>query len=192
MVWLGALLSVARYASTVVYTHIDVLTEVINEDAERAFIDATGEQPLPGGRRVDTWSMCFQGGTFDRVKERCDSSLSVAVRHICAWTHKSVCIIHQLYRCRLTAYCIFHIMHRIQCVHVTHIARCSGDFPQVKISKYTMGLPPLPEKVVAEKLGAGVTDQETAVASGPWMYGRIWLGQCLAFDEAYQILQEHV
>ena len=113
IVWLGALLSVDRYASTVVYTHIDVLTEVINEDAERAFIDATGEQPLPGGRRVDTWSMCFQGGTFDRVKERCDSSLSVAVRHICAWTHKSVCIIRQLYRCRLTAYCIFHIMHCI-------------------------------------------------------------------------------
>ena len=59
-------------------------TEVVNENAEQAFIDATGEKPLPGGRRVDTWSMCFQGGTFDRVKERCVASLSVAVRRVYA------------------------------------------------------------------------------------------------------------
>ena len=59
-------------------------TEVVNDNAEQAFIDATGEKPLPGGRRVDTWSMCFQGGTFDRVKERCVASLSVAVRRVYA------------------------------------------------------------------------------------------------------------
>ena len=75
---------------------------------------------------------------------------------------------------------------------VAHITRCSGDFPQVKISKYTMGLPGLPEKQIADKLGAGITKEETALAAGPGMYGRIWLGQCLAFDEAYQILQEHM
>ena len=57
-------------------------TEVVNDNAEQAFIDATGEKPLPGGRRVDTWSMCFQCGTFDRVKERCVASLSVAVRRV--------------------------------------------------------------------------------------------------------------
>ena len=71
-------------------------TEVINEDAEQAFIEA-GEQPLPGGRRVDTWSMCFQGGTFDRVKERCGSSLSVASHHVWAWIHIPSCTFHTTY-----------------------------------------------------------------------------------------------
>ena len=72
-----------------------------------------------------------------------------------------------------------------------YITRCSGGVPQVKISKYTMGLPGLPEKVVNEKL-PDATKEENALATGPGMYGRIWLGQSLAFDEAYQILQEHM
>ena len=73
-------------------------------------------------------------------------------------------------------------------MYAVYITRCSGDFPQVKISKYTMGLPGLPEKVVVEKLGGNVTKEENALATGPGMYGRIWLGQSLAFDEAFQIL----
>ena len=70
-------------------------------------------------------------------------------------------------------------------------ARCSGDFPQVKMSKYTMGLPGLPDKVIDKSLPTA-TKQEASLASGPGMYGRVWLGQSLAFDEAYQILQEHM
>ena len=70
------------------------------------------------------------------------------------------------------------------------VVRCSGDFSQVKPSKYIMGLPPLPEKIIAESLAANITEAERAVAAAPGMYGRIWYGQGLAFDEAYQILQE--
>ena len=55
-----------------------------------------------------------------------------------------------------------------------------------------MGLPGLPEKVVAEKLGADATEGERSIAAGPGMYGRLWLGQSLAFDEAYQILHEQM
>ena len=34
--------------------------------------EAVGDDlPSTGGRKVDIWSLCFQGGTFDRVKERC-------------------------------------------------------------------------------------------------------------------------
>ena len=77
-------------------------------------------------------------------------------------------------------------------MHVIHTVRCSGDFPQCKISKYTMGLPGLPSKVIAEKLPADLTSHEEAIAAGPGMYGRMWLGQSLAFDEAYQILQDYI
>ena len=57
------------------------------------------------------------------------------------------------------------------------------------MTKYTMGLPGLPDKVVAEKLPGDITELEAGIATGPGMYGRVWLGQSLAFDEAYQILQ---
>ena len=84
--WCGASYMAVRYP---IYTYCcvyatDTQTEVVNDEAERTFIEATGEKPLPGGRRVDTWSMCFQGGTFDRVNERCVASLSVAVRRVYA------------------------------------------------------------------------------------------------------------
>ena len=74
-----------RVVQQIVCIHWVHRTEVVNEAAEQSFIDATGEKPLPGGRRVDTWSMCFQGGTFDRIKERCGSLLSVAVRYACVY-----------------------------------------------------------------------------------------------------------
>ena len=53
-----------------------------------------------------------------------------------------------------------------------------------------MGLPGLPEKIIAAALADNITDAERAIAAAPGMYGRIWYGQGLAFDEAYQILQE--
>ena len=46
--------------------------EVIDNAANAAFAEAVGDDlPVAGGRKVDIWSLCFQGGTFDRVKERC-------------------------------------------------------------------------------------------------------------------------
>ena len=53
-----------------------------------------------------------------------------------------------------------------------------------------MNLPGRPPKVIAEALSADLTEAERAVAAQPGMFGRIWFGQALAFDEAYQILQE--
>ena len=46
--------------------------EVVDSAANAAFVEAVGSDvPSSGGRKVDIWSLCFQGGTFDRVKERC-------------------------------------------------------------------------------------------------------------------------
>ena len=170
----------------------DTWTEVVNENANQAFIDATGDKPPPGGRRVDTWSMCFQGGTFDRVKERCVASLSVAVRRVYAWVHHALYIAQHLVICRLGAYRTYQTMPPRWCTHAIRTARCSGDFPQFKMTKYTMGLPGLPDSVIAQKLPGNVTNEEEAIAAGPGMYGRMWLGQSLAFDEAYQILQDYI
>ena len=46
------------------------------------------------------------------------------------------------------------------------------------------------EKVIRDRLMADINAMERLVASQPGMYGRIWYGQGLAFDEAYQILQD--
>ena len=48
----------------------------------------------------------------------------------------------------------------------------------------------LPAKVIRDQLMADINEMERLVASQPGMYGRIWYGQGLAFDEAYQILQD--
>jgi len=53
-----------------------------------------------------------------------------------------------------------------------------------------MGLPGLPDKMIQELLGGDLNPMEMLVASQPGMYGRVWYGQGLAFDEAYQILQD--
>ena len=72
------------------------------------------------------------------------------------------------------------------------VYRCSGDFSQCKQTKYVMGLPGLTEQTIREQLMADINEMERAVAAAPGMYGRIWYGQGLAFDEAYQILQDHI
>ena len=53
-----------------------------------------------------------------------------------------------------------------------------------------MGLPGLSEQTIREQLMADINEMERAVAAAPGMYGRIRYGQGLAFDEAYQILQD--
>ena len=62
---------------------MDTYTEVVEDAANQSFVGTTTEPPMTGSRKVDTWSMCFQGGTFDRVKERRGPLLSVAVRYVC-------------------------------------------------------------------------------------------------------------
>ena len=44
---------------------------------------------------------------------------------------------------------------------------------------------------IASLLPSDLTDPELEMAKQPGMYGRVWFGQGLAFDEAYQILQDH-
>ena len=64
-------------------------SEVIDNAANAAFAESVGDDlPAAGGRKVDIWSTCFQGGTFDRVKEqlhriavRCRPSISLCAYH---------------------------------------------------------------------------------------------------------------
>ena len=89
----------------------------------------------------------------------------------------------------------YHRMCHPSCFDMnTHLVwctcrRCSGDFSQVKQSKYLMSLPGLTETAISQLMD-DITEAERAVAAQPGMYGRIWYGQGLAFDEAYQILQD--
>ena len=56
------------------------IAEVINSVANETFIARCGEAPETGNRRSEVWSCCFQGGTFDRIKQRCMSLC------VCAYT----------------------------------------------------------------------------------------------------------
>ena len=44
---------------------------------------------------------------------------------------------------------------------------------------------------VVDQLMDNVTEAEREIAKAPGMFGRVWYGQGLAFDEACMILQEH-
>ena len=166
-------------------------TEVVDADANRAFVDTTadGDRPVTGNRKVETWSMCFQGGTFDRVKERCVSLSSDNVYVPCTIAAPIDVADHP--HSFVNVHCIASLTHLVYIVACGMcIDRCSGDFSQSKATKYNMNLPPLSAKVIAETLAGDITEAERAVAAQPGMFGRIWFGQALAFDEAYQILQE--
>ena len=74
--------------------------------ANAAFATSVGSNlPATGGRKVDIWSLCFQGGTIDRVKELCTMWLPVAVcmaqcMHISVCRSiKPVCIMHAVMQC---------------------------------------------------------------------------------------------
>ena len=76
-------------------------------------------------------------------------------------------------------------------VHVLcECPREAGDFSQCKQTKYNMTLPGLSASVMRDQLWADITEAERAVAHQPGMYGRIWYGHGLVFDEANQILQD--
>ena len=53
-----------------------------------------------------------------------------------------------------------------------------------------MTLPALPDAFIAKYLPTDLNECERYIAASPGMFGRIWFGQALAFDEAYQILQD--
>ena len=66
-------------------------SEVVDSAANAALAEAIGDDlPSTGGRKVDIWSLCFQGGTFDRVKERCRVLVSIAA-HLSHRMHIIVC-----------------------------------------------------------------------------------------------------
>ena len=66
-------------------------SEVVDNAANAAFAEVVGDAvPSTGGRKVDIWSLCFQGGTFDRVKERCRVLVSIAA-HLSHRMHIIVC-----------------------------------------------------------------------------------------------------
>ena len=86
-------------------------------------------------------------------------------------------------------------MHVCVCVGVRvyrsyTCTRCSGEFPQLKQTKYLMSLPALSEAYIAANLPGDCNEREKYILGQPGMFGRLWFGQALAFDEAYQILQE--
>ena len=86
--------------------------------------------------------------------------------------------------------CIRVYMIPPNCCTRAYTCRCSGDFTQAKQTKYAQALPGLSSRAISEHLPADLTEAERAVAEQPGMYGRIWYGQGLCFDEAYQILQD--
>ena len=86
--------------------------------------------------------------------------------------------------------CIRVYMIQPNCCPRACTCRCSGDFTQAKQTKYAQALPGLSSRAISEHLPADLTEAEQAVAEQPGMYGRIWYGQGLCFDEAYQILQD--
>ena len=55
-------------------------TEVVSDAANSVFVETPDAPPAIGNRRADLWSVCFQGGTFDRIKERCGVQPSVTFR----------------------------------------------------------------------------------------------------------------
>ena len=58
-------------------------TEVMDDAANRIFVAGTTTPPMTGSRKADTFSMCFQGGTLDRIKERCESW--IIPQQFCQW-----------------------------------------------------------------------------------------------------------
>ena len=166
-------------------------TEVIDDAANAAFAASYRDQlPAQGTRKADIWSLCFQGGTFDRVKQRCRSPVALPVASCACHSHDCIWVD---YRDRMCVHHAVHITSQLPAMHVLCTCpRCSGDFSQCKQTKYNMTLPALPATVVREQLWPDITEAEMAVASQPGMYGRVWYGQGLAFDEAYQILQDYV
>ena len=45
-------------------------TEVVNDAANAAFAEKCDKPLEQGTRKAEIWSVCFQGGTFDRIKQR--------------------------------------------------------------------------------------------------------------------------
>ena len=111
-------------------------TQVVQEAAIQIAAEVMDEPPSVGSRTPNYWSICFQGGTFERIQER-----------------------------------------------------ASGDFSLAKQTKYIAQLPALSERLVDERLSV-LNPRERAVALESGMTGRLWDGQSMVFDEAYQILMD--
>ena len=83
--------------------------QVINDAANAAALSIMEAPPEIGNRSPGIWSVCFQGGTFDRVKQRCRliAACHTYIDHI-------ICLL-----------CIVHL-----CNQLNH-CMCTIDAPQV-------------------------------------------------------------
>ena len=93
--------------------------QVINEASNAAANAILDSPPEIGNRSPGIWSVCFQGGTFDRVKQRC---WLIASCHIC--TDNIICLFclthlyNQLghYMCTMSRSDTSQVLRRLQSV----------------------------------------------------------------------------
>ena len=52
-------------------------TQVVQEAAQQIAAEVLDEPPSVGSRTPNYWSICFQGGTFERIQERASGDLSL-------------------------------------------------------------------------------------------------------------------
>ena len=52
-------------------------TQVVQEAAQQIAAEVLDEPPSVGSRTPNYWSICFQGGTFERIQERASGDFSV-------------------------------------------------------------------------------------------------------------------
>ena len=79
-VGLHMLCTASHVALMVSHVALYAPTEVVSDAASSVFVATTDAPPASGNRKADLWSVCFQGGTFDRIKERCGVQPSVTFR----------------------------------------------------------------------------------------------------------------
>ena len=73
--------------------------QVINDASNAAALSIMEAPPEIGNRSPGIWSVCFQGGTFDRVKQRCRliASCHTCIDHIMCLYRASIQPVDQLH-----------------------------------------------------------------------------------------------
>ena len=105
-----------------------VNAQVISDASNAAAAALLDEPPQIGNRSPGIWSVCFQGGTFDRVKQRCRL---IAACHICI--DHIVCLFCIMHLCNQLSHCMYtmsrsdtsQVLRRLQSVpadEVLHVA----------------------------------------------------------------------
>ena len=135
---------------------------------------ASRAAPLTGSKRgadhrcPSPSVMCVSGCTFQCVLFRTSVHVvSLHIAHYISPTISSVCLLSTPPGAPATS-------HRLRSPSTQWV--CLGCLKRLSLRSWE----------VRSRRG------ETAIATGPGMYGRMWLCQSLAFYEAYQIRQEHM